>query len=117
CPGSAERELKGKPVEPRKPVSAHRHVPPVVGGAAPTSALKDLTPVDMEMLTMIGRHPFISLSDIGTLLSCEPRVGRWRCGRLIKHDLVRIVGADEIGEAAASNKPLDLTRLGVRVVA
>ena len=115
--GTAEQELKRDPVAPRKHVSVNHQVPPVVGSATPCSALSNSRQADMEMLTMIGRHPFIPLADIGVLMGSKAAVGRRRCRRLIADDLVRIVGQDEIGDDAASHRPLELTRLGIGAVA
>jgi len=104
-----------QPVAGRLPAT-DEELPRAVGNRPPTSQLAALASSDMQLLTVIGRHPFLSLSEVGLVLGWTPAYGRWRCKRLIQRKLVRTLTAAEVGTAATA-EPLELTRLGVRLTA
>jgi hypothetical protein len=73
---------------------------------------------DLEMLDVLGRHPFLTPALLATLLGQDDRSTRARVRRLIRGNFVGIVPVAELGRTElASDYMLELTRCGMVAVA
>lgn len=83
-------------IRTRHPAPAGRAVPRIVG-ELPLPAVQ-LGVADREMLDAIGRHPFLPLTSLSTLLGSSLDRCRRRRALLQDAGLSRVLGPDEIGE-------------------
>jgi len=75
-----------------------------------------LTPSDRELLTLVGKHPFLTLQRLAVVLGWQvDKVRRWR-NRMTEQGLMRLVAADEIG-AEARLELVELTIEGMEILA
>lgn len=75
-----------------------------------------VSPTDRELLALVGRHPFLTLDRIATVLGWRRTAARCRRDRLVEMGLMRLGGDDEVGEHAA-RELVELTVRGMRLLA
>jgi hypothetical protein len=84
-----------------------------------------VTPADHALLELIGRHPFLTVEDLGAAFGWTREWTRWRRNRLIRDGLVRLLEPEEAGDVAvlglaeltAQSLTLVTSRLGITLAA
>lgn len=116
-----EKQLRGRlALDPLRPRRASRPLPRLVGDAVAPRRWPDrrdelghramvLSPADRALLELVGKHPFLSLDSLATVLHERRAALRHRRDRLIELGFVRLVSRTEIGEKAV----LELGELAV----
>jgi hypothetical protein len=74
-----------------------------------------VAPADHALLELIGRHPFLTVDDLGAALGWTREWAHWRRNRLIRNGLVRLLEPEEAGDAAALGLA-ELTAQGLTLV-
>ncbi len=98
----------------RHPTPGGRPVPRIVG-ELPLPALR-LGSADREMLDVVGRHPFLPLTSLATMLGHSLDRCRRRRALLVEAGLVRVLRSEEVGEHAVRSLT-ELTVEGLQVLA
>lgn len=88
---------------------------PTVAGGANQVALR-LTPSDFDVLDLVAEHPYLTADRMAAVLATSVPSLRRRRNRLLKMGVMRLVGPEEVGEAAALELP-ELTVEGLKLVA
>lgn len=78
---------------------------------------RELTATDRALLDFIGRHPFLSASDLATVMNWSVGWATARLDRLLTLNLLCYVGREEVGEEAAGAGLVELTPAGVALAA
>ncbi len=78
---------------------------------------RELTATDRTLLDFIGRHPFLSASDLAIVMNWRLAWAAARLDRLLTLELLRYVGREEVGEEVAAAGLVELTAAGVVLAA
>ncbi len=113
-----------------QPLNSHqdgRRLPRLVNGVLAPGSRKarrhigrlalDLTPADRTLLDFIGRHPFLSVSDLEAVMNWTPTWANRRCKHLRALGLLRFVKTDEVGDMIHGDDLVELTAQGVTLLA
>jgi hypothetical protein len=76
-----------------------------------------LSAADRALLDLVGRHPFLTLDRLATVLGWPREAVRRRWGRLLDQGLMRLLAPGELGKAAAGAELVELTAAGLALVA
>ncbi len=85
-------------------------------GARLSRLALELTPTDRHLLDLIGRHPFLPSDSLAILSETNAKTLRQRRNRLMARGLLRLAGADEIGDLA-KRELVELTLDGLKLAA
>jgi len=110
---------------------SHTPLPQLVGGAplvrasrdplqrghARTSGAVRLTERDRVVLDLVGRHPFLTPSEVATVFGWETEATCRRTGNLLARGTMRTLDPSEIAGRTSKRGLLELTRTGVEIVA
>ncbi|MFN8472193.1 MAG: replication-relaxation family protein [Anaerolineae bacterium] len=113
---------------PLKPRQAWRPIPQLVNTSMSASHRPGtkaylgrlslaITATDRYLLDFVGRHPFLSPGDLAVVMGWTSEWAEVRCRRLMGKGLMRFLTASEVGEAMAARQLVELTDVGLALVA